>query len=102
MPLDTDVEVIAVTRRETRRGDPMWTLQTAGGDRVNVFNNMLERRPWENSGYGMWFLDMHPGQTGRWLNAPIMAALAQRGACAEVVAVQPLPRDAVPDKPARH
>lgn len=76
--MDTDMKVIAVTCRETRRGDPMWTLQTAGGDRVNVFNNMLERRPWENSGYALWFLDMHPGQTDRWLNAPIMVPLAQR------------------------
>ena len=39
----TDMKVIAVTRSETSRGDPMWTLQTAGGDRINVFNNKLER-----------------------------------------------------------
>lgn len=96
------MKVIAVTRCPPPRGDPMRTLQTADGDRVNVFNNMLERRPWENSGYVLWFLDMHPGQTDRWLNAPIMVALAQRGAYAEAVAVQPLPRDAAPDKPARH
>ena len=33
----------------------MWALRTAGGDRINVFNNMLERSPWDNSGYRMWF-----------------------------------------------
>ena len=96
------MKVIAVTRRETRRGHPMWTLQAADGDRVNVFNNMLERRPWENSGYAMWFLAMDPGQTDRWMHSPIMVALAQRGAYSEVVAVQPLPRHAARDKPARH
>ena len=76
----------------------MWTLQTAGGDRINVFNNMLERRPWENSGYAIWFLAMDPGQTDRWLNSPIMVAVAQRGAFPEVVDVQPLAPAAAPDK----
>ena len=40
----------------------MWTLQTAGGDRINVFNNMLERPPWDNSGYRAWFEAMESGQ----------------------------------------
>ena len=34
----TDMKAIAVTRSETRQGNPMWTLQTAGGDRINVFD----------------------------------------------------------------
>ena len=37
-----EATVIAVTRSTTRWGDPMWTLHTAGGDRINVFDNMLE------------------------------------------------------------
>ena len=42
----TGAKVIAVTRKETRNGDPMWTLQTAGGDRINIFNEHAgEDRP---------------------------------------------------------
>ena len=61
--MSTDTKVIAVSRSETRRGDPMWTLQTVDGDRINVFDNMLERPPWALSGYRMWFEAMESGQT---------------------------------------
>ena len=49
-----NVKVIAVTRSESRQGDPMWTLQTANGEQINVFANMLEQRPRGNSGYRAW------------------------------------------------
>ena len=97
----TDMKVIAVTRSETRRGDPMWTLQTAGGDRINVFDNMLERPPWENSGYRTWFEAMESGQTDRWVNSPILVGAAKRGQYLEVFSVQPPASGAKPDNTPR-
>ena len=93
-----DMKVIAVTRSETRKGDPMWTLQTAGGDRINVFNNMLERPPWDNSGYRAWFEAMESGQTDRWMNSPILVGIAKPGKYLQVFSVQPRAPDAKPDK----
>ena len=86
--MDADVRAITVTGRETRNGDPMWTLQMAGGNRVHIFDNMLERRPWENSGYPSWIQAMECGQTDRWMNAPIRVAVAKRGDYFEVASVQ--------------
>lgn len=97
----TDMKVIAVIRAETRRGDPMWTLQTAGGDRINVFNNMLERPLWMNSGYRMWFEAMESGQTDRWVSWPIWVGVAKPGRYWEVVSVQPTTPGAKPDKSPR-
>ena len=94
----TDVKVIAVTRSETRRGDPMWTLQTAGGDRINVFDNMLKRRPWSLSGYPMWFEAMESGQTDCWTNTPILVGVTKRGQFLEVESVQSATLFAQPDK----
>ena len=97
----TDMKVIAVTRSETRRGDPMWILRTAGGDRINVFNNMLERPPWENSAYLRWFEAMESGQTDRWTSSPILVDTAKPGKYLEVFSVQPPAPDAKPDKTPR-
>ena len=99
--MSTGMKVIAVTRSKTRRGDPMWTLQTAGGDRVNVFNNMLERSPWDNSGYRTWFEAMELGQTDRWASTPILVCVAKPGKYLEVFSVQPRAPDAQPDKTPR-
>ena len=96
--MDTDTRVIAVARRETQKGDPRWMLQIAGGDRVNVFDNMLQRRPWENSGYPTWFQAMERGQTDRWMDSPIMVAVARRGEFLKVVSVQPRAPNVQPDK----
>ena len=79
----------------------MWTLQTAGGDRINVFNNMLERPPWDNSGYRAWFEAMESGQTDRWMNSPILVGIAKPGKYLEVFSVQPRVPDAKPDKTPR-
>ena len=76
----------------------MWILHTAGGDCINVFNNMLERSPWENSGYRMWFEAMETGQTDRWINSPILVGVAKPGEFLEVVSVQLPTTDARPDK----
>ena len=97
----TDMKVIAVRRSETRQGNPMWTLQTAGGDRINVFDNMLERAPWDNSGYRTWFEAMESGQTARWRSSPILVGAAKRGKYLEVFAVQPRAPDAKPDSTPR-
>lgn len=75
----------------------MWTLHTAGGDRINVFDNMLERQPWENSGYRVWFEAMEIGQTDRWMNSPIIVRTVQDGRFLNAVSVQPIARDAKPD-----
>ena len=45
-----DVKVIKVTRSENRYGKPMWILNTAGGDSIYVFDNMLEGHPGTNPG----------------------------------------------------
>ena len=76
----------------------MWTLQTAGGDRINVFNNMLQRRPWSLSGYPMWFEAMESGQTDCWTNTPILVGVAKRGQYLEVMSVQSATLFAEPDK----
>ena len=75
----------------------MWTLLSAGGDRINVFDNLLEKQPWENSGYRVWFEAMKIGQTDRWLSSPILLRAARDGRYLNAVAVQPLARDAKPD-----
>ena len=98
----TDVKVIAVTRSETRRGDSMWILRTmAGGDRINVFDNMLERQPWDNSGYRRWFEAMESGQTDRWMSSPILVGTAKQGKYLEVFSVRPPAPYAKPDKTPR-
>ncbi len=74
-----EATVIAVTRSTTRRGDPIWTLHTAGGDRINVFDNMLEKQPWENSGYCDWFEAMEIGQTDRWMSSPRLLRVVKEG-----------------------
>ncbi len=76
----------------------MWILHTAGGNRINVFNNMLERPPWENSAYRTWFEAMESGQTDRWINSPIQVSVVKRGEFLEVVSVQLPTTDARPDK----
>ena len=43
------VKVIKVKRSESRHGKPMWILNTAGGDSIYVFDNLLAGRPWNNS-----------------------------------------------------
>ena len=75
----------------------MWALQTAGGDRINIFDNMLERSPWDNSGYRMWFEAMESGQTDRWISYPILVGAAKRGRFLEAYSVQPRMPDARPD-----
>ena len=37
-----DVKVIKVKRSDSRHGKPMWILNTAGGDSIYIFDNMLE------------------------------------------------------------
>lgn len=76
----------------------MWTLQTAGGDRINVFDNMLERPPWALSGYRMWFEAMELGQTDRWASTPILVGIAKRGQHLEVMSVQAATLFAQPEK----
>ena len=76
----------------------MWTLQTAGGDRINVFNNMLEQPPWENSGYRMWFEAMELDQTDRWASTPILVGVTKRGKYLEAMSVQVAALFAQPDK----
>ena len=76
----------------------MWTLQTAGGDRINVFDNMLERPLWDNSGYRMWFEAMESGQTDRWTSTPILVGVAKPGQYLEVISVQAATLFAQPDK----
>ena len=75
----------------------MWTLLSAGGDRINVFDNMLEKQPWENSGYRVWFEAMEIGQTDRWMNSPILLRAARDGRYLNAVAVQLIARHAKPD-----
>ena len=79
----------------------MWTLQTAGGDRINVFNNMLERSPWDNSGYRAWFEAMEQDQTDRWMSSPILVGVAKPGKYLEIFSVQPPAPFAKPDKSPR-
>ena len=79
----------------------MWTLQTAGGDRINIFNNMLERSPWDNSGYRTWFEAMESGQTDRWMSSPIRVGVAKPGKYLEVFSVQPPAPFAKPDNTPR-
>ena len=76
----------------------MWTLQTAGGDRINVFDNMLERPPWALSGYRMWFEAMELDQTDRWASTPILVGITKRGKYLEVMSVQAATLFAEPDK----
>ena len=97
----TSAKVIAVTRSETRRGDPMWVLQTAGGDRINIFDNMLERPPWALSGYRMWFEAMESGQTDRWRSHPILLGIDKRGQYLEAEFVQAATVDTRPDRTPR-
>ena len=96
-----NMKVIGVARSMTRKGDPMWTLQTASGDRINVFDNMLERSPWDNSGYRMWFEAMESGQTDRWRSSPILVGASKRGQYLEVISVQAPAPGAKPDKSPR-
>ena len=93
-----NMKVTAVARSLTRKGDPMWTLHTTGGDRINVFNNMLERSPWDNSGYRTWFEAMENGQTDRGISSPILVGVAKSGRYLEVISVQPATLFAKPEE----
>ena len=99
--MTTIVKVTAVTRSETRHGNPMWTLQTAGGDRISVFDNKLEWPPWANSGYRGRFEAMEPDQTDRWMSYPILVGVAKPGRYLEVFSVQSRAPDAEPDRTPR-
>lgn len=96
-----DMKVTLVTRSQTKQGNPMWILHTAGGDRINVFDNKLERPPWANSGYRGWFEAMEPDQTDRWRSSPILVGVAKPGKYLEVFSVQSRAPDAKPDKTPR-
>ena len=48
----------------------MWILNTAGGDSIYVFDNMLAGRPWNNSSYLKWFEEMENQQEDRWQSFP--------------------------------
>ena len=51
----------------------MWILNTAGGDSIYVFDNMLEGLPWKKSRYLKWFDEMENQQEDRWHRFPILA-----------------------------
>ena len=93
-----DVKEIEVTRKESKKGNPMWTLHTAGGDHIYEFDNMLERQPWVNSRYRMWFEAMESGQTDRWMSSPILVGTAKNDEHLNVYSVEPPAPDAKPDK----
>ena len=64
---------------QTKLSRALRTLHTAGGDRINVFDNMLEKQPWENSGYCDWFEAMEIGQTDRWMSSPLLLRVVKEG-----------------------
>lgn len=67
-----EIEIISVSRQETRHGDPMWVLVSKGGDKLFAFGNQMPQQPWANSGYVDWFTAMESGQTDRWDTHPII------------------------------
>ena len=94
----TDVKVIRVTRSENRYGNPMWILNTAGEDSIYVFDNMLERSPWDKSRYRVWFEAMESGQADRWQSSPILATAVEKGKYLTIISLQAPAPDARPDR----
>ena len=93
-----DVKVIKVTRSENRYGNPMWILNTAGGDSIYVFDNMLEGPPWDKSRYRAWFEEMENRQADRWRRFPILATATEKGKYLTIIALQAPASDARPDR----
>ena len=93
-----DVKVIKVKRLESRHGKPMWILNTAGGDSIYVFDNMLAGRPWNNSSYLKWFDEMENQQEDRWQSFPILATATEQGKYLTIISLQAPARDARPDR----
>ena len=71
LPATIEVDVIEVTRRETRQGNPMWVLRTAGGGSLYIFDNNLNQPIWQASGYRPLLEQMEVGQVQRWETNPI-------------------------------
>lgn len=94
----TDVKVIRVTRSGNRYGNPMWILNTAGEDNIYVFDNMLERPPWDKSRYRAWFEAMESGQADRWQSSPILATATEKGKYLTIISLQVPAPDARPDR----
>ena len=93
-----DVKVIKVKRSESRHGKPMWILNTAGGDSIYVFDNMLAGRPWNNSSYVKWFDEMENQQEDRWQSSPNLATASEQGKYLTIISLQAPPPDAKPDR----
>ncbi len=94
----TDVKAVKVTRLENRYGNPMWILHTAGGDNIYVFDNMLERPPWDKSKYRAWFEAMESGQADRWRSFPILAGATEKGKYLTIISLQVPALGARPDR----
>ena len=94
----TDVKVIKVTRSENRYGNPMWILNTAGGDSIYVFDNMLEGPPWDKSKYRAWFEEMENQQADRWQSFPILATAIEKGKYLTIISLQAPAPEARPDR----
>ena len=93
-----DVKVIKVKRSENRYGKPMWILNTAGGDSIYVFDNMLAGPPWNNSRYLKWFEEMENQQEDRWQTFPILATATEKGKYLTIISLQTPAPEAKPDR----
>ena len=93
-----DVKIIKVKRSENRYGKPMWILNTAGGDSIYVFDNMLEGPPWDKTRYRAWFEEMENEQEDRWQTFPILAAATEKGKYLTIISLQSPGSDAKPDR----
>ena len=93
-----DVKVIKVKRLESRHGKPMWILNTAGGDSIYVFDNMLEGPPWNKSRYRAWFEEMENQQEDRLQSFPLLATASEQGKYLTIISLQTPARDAKPDR----
>ena len=62
LPATITVDVIEVTRRETRHEKPMWVLRTAGSGSLYIFDNNLNQPTWQASGYRPLLEQMEVGQ----------------------------------------
>ena len=93
-----DVKVIKVTRSENRYGKPMWILNTAGGDSIFVFDNMLEGPPWDKSRYRVLFEEMENQQADRWQSFPILATASEKGKYLTIISLGTPASDAKPDR----
>lgn len=93
---DNTAQAIRVERRQTSKGDPMWTCKTMTGESINIFDGDAPKLV--RAGYNE-ILEMDLGDILNWNTHPIQIETVQKGQWVNVSHILTRSDDAEPDAP---